>query len=198
RDRHSVPTRRSSDLALARSAGKTPLSSTRASTPSAEVFIHSAKRTASAWWSLPTTTDVAEPPQLPVAFAPGSHCGMVDIRQDPAVLPALPSSTPGAQAADTQPIWVPSFRAAFHCGVYIGSVEMTPSSTSPPQNSATRRVGSASISTFQRSPSISHHEAPACCARPTNRPGSVEEKVPRYIEGSASWTTRAADRKSVA
>ena len=156
------------------------------------MFIHSAKRTASARCALPTTTEVAEPPQLPVSSAPGSHCGIVDIRQAPAVLPALPSSTPGAHAAETQPICVPSFSAAFHCGVYIGSAAMTPSSTSPPQNSATRRVGSASIATFQRSPSISHHEAPACCARPTNRPGSVEEKVPRYIDGSASWTARAA------
>lgn len=160
------------------------------------MFIHSANRTAAAWCSPPATTAVEEPPQFPVAFSPASHWGILAIFHLPAVEPALPSSTPGAHAAETQPIWVPAFSAAFHCGVYIGSTEMTPSSTRPPQYSATRRVGSASISTFQRSPSIPHQEAPACWAKPTKSPGSVEEKVPRYISGSASCTTRAASAYS--
>src|SRR5699024_4282231 len=161
-----------------------------------EVFIHSANRTASARWRLSTVTAVEEPPQLPVAFAPASHCGMVDIRQEPAVEPALPARTPGAQAAETQPTWVPLFSATFHSGVYMGSAPITPSSTSPPQNSATCRVGSSSIATLQRSPSICHHEAPACWARPTNRPGSVDEKVPSCIVSSAACTARAASAYS--
>src|SRR5699024_950759 len=104
--------------------------------------------------------------------------------------------TPGAHTAETHPTWVPLFSAVFHCGVYIGSLSITPSSTSSPQNRATRCVGSSSIATDQCSPSICHHEAPACCASPTNRPGSALEKVPRNISGSAALIVRAASAQS--
>ena len=73
-----------------------------------------------------------EPPHAPVDGSP-SHVGSGAISHLPAVLAALPASTPGAQTALTQPTSLPVLRAVFHSGVYIGLLLMTPSSTSPPQ-----------------------------------------------------------------
>jgi len=78
-------------------------------------------------------TAVLEPPQLPVAGLAGSHCGIGAISHFPAVSGALPCSTPGAHTAESHPICAPLLSAAFHSGVYIGLLSITPDSTSPPQ-----------------------------------------------------------------
>src|SRR4051795_5127633 len=124
-------------------------------------------------------TAVAEPPHAPVAGLLASHCGMGAIFHLPAVLAALPSRTPGAQMALSQPTWLPLLSAAFHSGVYIGLLSMTPSCTSPPQYEATFWVAASSTATDHWSPLTPHQDAPACCERPANQPGSDEEKVPR-------------------
>src|SRR5699024_8275912 len=151
----------------------TPDSVTSACTASVEVLSHSAKRTAASRCRVWVVTAVEEPPQFPVASSPASHCGRGAICQFPSVDPALPDRTPGAHTAETHPTWVPLFSAVFHCGVYIGALSITPSSTSSPQNRATRCVGSSAIATDQCYPSICHHDAPARCASPTPSPRSV-------------------------
>src|SRR5690349_10050042 len=82
-------------------------------------------------------TLVAEPPQLPVAGAAAARCGIGAAFPLPLVSWALPSGTPGARAAETQPTCEPSLGAAFHSGVYIGLLSMVPFSTRPPQYEAT-------------------------------------------------------------
>src|SRR5450756_2368949 len=141
-------------------------------------------------------TALAEPPQLPVAGLAGSHCGIGAIIHLPAVSGALPARTPGAQTAESQPISAPELRAAFHSGVYIGLLLITPDSTSPPQYSATFSVAASSMVTFQASPLTLHHDAPACCASPVNKPASFAEKVPRYFVGSAARTFAATSAYS--
>src|ERR1700712_3942940 len=105
------------------------------------LFIQAANFAASAGCLDWLVTEVPEPPQLPVAGLLASHCGSGAIFHLPAVAAALPSSTPGAQIALTQPTWVPLFSAAFHAGVYIGLLSMTPLATRPPQYEATFWVG---------------------------------------------------------
>src|SRR3954453_11649538 len=139
-------------------------------------------------------TAVAEPPHAPVAGLLGSHCGIGAIFPLPAVLAALPSSTPGAQMALSQPTWLPLLRAAFHSGVYIGLLSMSPLATRSPQYDATFWVGTSSIFTDQESPLVPHHDAPACWDSPVNQPASLAENVPRYFLGSAActlWATSA-------
>src|SRR5690349_6698995 len=135
-------------------------------------FIHAMNSAASFGCFDWVVTELAEPPQLPVASSPSDHCGMGAIFHLPAVSGALPCSTPGAQIAETQPACVPSLSAAFHSGVYIGLLSMTPFSTRSPQYCATLFVASLSMSTDHVSPSMPHHEAPACCVRPVNQPAS--------------------------
>src|SRR5699024_4925566 len=144
---------------------------------------------------VPVATAVAEPPQLPVVRSPSSHWGSGAMDQSPAVSSALPDSTPGAQIALGQ-VRDPSLRAAFHSGVYLGRPLTTSSSTSSPQNSATRRVGSSSTETSQASPRVFHHVAPACWASPANHPGSVDEKLVMWCPGCSSRTCRPTSANS--
>src|SRR5690554_2043065 len=124
-----------------------PASLTIAATASSLVFNQVANFAAASWCSLWVDTAVEEPPQLPVAGALASHCGMGATFHFPAVSPAFPARTPGAHTAESQPTSVPLLSAAFHSGVYMGLLLMTPSSTSSPQNLATFWVGSSSMCT---------------------------------------------------
>src|SRR4051812_40516127 len=78
-------------------------------------------------------TAVDDPPQLPVLCSPAFHCGSSATDHLPAVSVALPASTPGAHTALGQAISVPSSRALFHSGVYIGWLSTSPEATSPLQ-----------------------------------------------------------------
>src|SRR5215207_76116 len=109
-----------------------PVSLTSASIASGSVFSHVANSTAASTLSDCVVTAVDEPPQLPFEMS-SPQVGSVAAFQRPAVSAALPESTPGPQTAPSQPTCVPSFRPAFHSGVYIGLLSITPSSTSPPQ-----------------------------------------------------------------
>src|ERR1700712_979706 len=107
-----------------------PITSAIALVAVGSVFIQAANLAASATCLDPLVTAVADPPQLPGAGLAGSHCGSGAIFHLPAVDAALPSRTPGAQIALTQPTCVPSFSAAFQAGVYIGLLSMEPLATS--------------------------------------------------------------------
>src|SRR5690348_11657558 len=133
-------------------------------------------------------TAVEEPPQLPVLCSPALHCGSSAMAHLPAVSGALPDSTPGPQTALGQAMRVPSLRALFHSGVYIGCLSMSPEATRPPQKSATFFVASSSTLTLHVSPETPNHLAPACCDSPANQPGSPAENVVRYRFGSF-WRT---------
>src|SRR5512145_2031312 len=100
---------------------------------SGSVLSQTANLAAAARWADKAVTAVLEPPQLPVLFSLAVHCGMGAIIHLPCVAAALPESTPGAQIALGQAISVPSFRAAFHSGVYMGWSSTAPSATRPPQ-----------------------------------------------------------------
>src|SRR3954471_19174379 len=123
-------------------AGYRPPFCARMLTPSWLVFIHSMNLAASLGCFDCVVTEVAEPPQLPVASSPASHCGSGTMAHLPSVSGALPCRTPGAQMAETQPACEPSLSAAFHSGVYIGLLSMTPLSTRSPQYLATFCAGS--------------------------------------------------------
>ncbi len=176
-----------------------PASLTRAETACGSVFSQVANwAAASAWPALaaPVVTPVVEPPQLPVTDSPAFHCGRGAIAHLPLVSGAEPVKTPGAHTALTQAIWLPSFSALLQAGVYIGWLSIAPSLTRPPQKSATFLLAASSMPTFQVSPELVHHLAPACWARPANRPESLEEKVVSAFAGSFCFSWRAASANS--
>src|SRR5215213_6427833 len=109
-----------------------PVSVTSACTASGSVFSQVANFTAASTCFDCDVTAVDEPPQLPFDTSE-PQLGSGAAFQRPAVSAALPLSTPGPQTAPSQPACVPSLRAAFHSGVYMGLLSMTPSSTRPPQ-----------------------------------------------------------------
>src|SRR3954471_13912874 len=143
------------------------------------VLSQTAKSTASFWCLDLAATAVDEPPQLPVLCSPALHCGSSAMAHLPAVSGALPESTPGPQTALGQAIRVPSLRALFHSGVYIGCLSPSPAVTMAPQKSAPFFVASSSTCTLHVSPEMPNHLAPACCESPANQPGSPAENVVR-------------------
>src|ERR1044071_3922200 len=110
-----------------------PLSDTSAPIASGSVLSQIANSAAASCFFDPAITAVVDPPQLPVRGDDAPHCGRGAMAHLPSVLCALPASTPGAQTALTQPICVPSLRALFHSGVYIGVLSTAPSATRPLQ-----------------------------------------------------------------
>src|SRR5215207_9735600 len=109
-----------------------PVSVTSACTASGSVFSHVTNSRAASTFFDCDVTAVDEPPQLPLETSVPQF-GRGAAFQRPVVSAALPLSTPGPQTAPSHPTCVPSFRPAFHSGVYIGLLSMTPSSTRPPQ-----------------------------------------------------------------
>lgn len=105
-------------------------------------------------------------------------------------------SVPGAHTALTHAICLPVLSALFQAGVYIGWLSIAPSLTRPPQNSATFLVASSEMPTFHWSPDVLHHCAPACWARPANRPESLAENVVRSVLGDFFLSLRAVSANS--
>src|SRR3954453_19475582 len=109
-----------------------PACATSALTAVGSVFSHETNSAACFLCLDCVVTPVAEPPHAPLPLVP-SHVGSGAIFHLPAVLAALPASTPGAHTALTQPICLPVLSALFQAGVYIGLLSMTPFWTRPPQ-----------------------------------------------------------------
>src|ERR1043165_8757800 len=105
----------------------------RPGTAAASVLSHTANWVACAMCLLLAATAVDEPPQLPVLCSPAAHCGSSAMAHLPAVSGALPDRTPGPQTALGQAIRVPSLRALFHSGVYMGWLSTSPEATKPLQ-----------------------------------------------------------------
>src|SRR5690242_2520235 len=168
-----------------------PLSFASAATARGSVFSQAANFAAAALCGESVVTAVEEPPQLPVTFSPADHCGSGAIAHLPLVCGAAVVRVPGAHTALTQAISLPVFSALFQAGWYIGWLSIAPSLTRPPQKSATLRVAESSMPTFHLSLEEVHHLAPACCARPANRPESLAEKVVRALSGAFFFSARA-------
>src|SRR5690348_8534095 len=103
-----------------------PLSRTSVVVAAASVFIHTANFAAASLCLEFFVTPVDDPPQLPVRFSPADHCGSAAIDHLPLVSGALPVSVPGAHTALGHASSVPSLRALFQSGVYIGWSSTTP------------------------------------------------------------------------
>ena len=115
----------------------------------------------------------------------------------PAVSAALPCSTPGAQIARDPA----DLRAVVERGVPLRGVHRLVVDDAL-LDEAAPVVGDLLGGAARRcrrahaSPSMPHHEAPACCERPVNQPASVAENVPRYFVGSAVCSCAAASAYS--
>src|SRR5688500_5393658 len=147
-----------------------PPSFARAFSASPSVFSQAANLAAASLFFESVVTPVEDPPQLPVRLSPSLHWGSGAIAHLPLVSGAAVVSVPGAHTALAHAICLPVLSALFQAGVYIGWLSTAPSFTRPPQNSATFLVASSFMPTFQLSPEVVHHWAPACWARPANRP----------------------------
>src|ERR1041385_3339126 len=173
-----------------------PLSLASAVRAWSSVFSQAANLAAASWCLESVVTAVEEPPQLPVAFSPADHWGSGAMAHLPLVSGAAVVRVPGAHTAETQAICLPVLSALFQAGVYIGWLSMAPSLTRPPQKSATFLVAASLMPTFHLSPSVVHHLAPACWARPAKRPESLAENVVRSVSEDFFFSARAVSANS--
>lgn len=97
------------------------------------VFRNSANFAAAIGDWVPLITALVDPPQLPDTCSPALHWGSGAARHLPAVDLMEPARNTGAHAAVSQVAYLPLLNAWYQLLVKSGSVETTPSSTSPPQ-----------------------------------------------------------------
>ncbi len=110
--------------------------------------------------------------------SPSVHWGSGADSHLPAVSGATALMTLGTQDAAAQERTLPSLISAFHSGVTRASTLTRSRSTRSCQKSAVASDSSLSMPTFQVSPSLVHHSAPACAAwaaKNWNSPGSKLE-----------------------
>src|SRR4051794_12263128 len=164
--------------------------------PSAVVFIHSLKPSASSWLPPPFGSANEEPPFADVACWPAVYCGMGAARHLPTVSFTDDSRMPGHHAPEIIEAYVPSFRFLNHPSDHPGVLVSTSLPWTSWFHSPTHFFVPGSVKLIViLVPSTVYGWPPACQIIEVVNPGSPPSLV-MYALGSAAFNFLASAMNS--